>query len=193
MLISKVDAHQNKGVRMNPKIALGWLGLFLTLAKLLLCGVVVALIFKNENGLASVGIFSLMISDIFDGVIFRKSTPEMQIRFGFTRRVLDAVGDRVCIFIVLIVMIALTGLPPYVWGVELAREVTMITIVAYSWLNKHPIREPNTASRAATLLFGLTTIAWLNSQAFLTTVLIIAVAIVGTVGLVRYYLAMNNK
>jgi phosphatidylglycerophosphate synthase len=172
---------------MHLKPMLGWLGVLLTLLKLLICWTILSLIINAQNSLASVGIFCLMISDILDGIIFRKSTPEIQRQFGLVRRVMDAVGDRICICLVFLAMIQETDLPLYIYGVELAREVSLISIIGYSWATARPIKEPNLPSRIATFLLGLTAIAWLNTWANLSIILINFVALIGALGLWRYY------
>ncbi len=166
---------------------MGWLGVSLTLLKPAMIWVILALLADRRTGLASIGIFCFMISDVFDGVIFRKSPPEMQRRFGFLRRVVDAVGDRVGIFLVCLAMIKMTNLPFYIYIVELAREVALISIVGYSWIGRHPIRNPNNVSRTATLFTGLSAIAWLNSEQELAILATVFTGVIGTVGLWRYY------
>lgn len=166
---------------------MGWLGVFLTLLKPAFVWAILALLANQRNGLASVGIFCFMISDVFDGVIFRKSSAEMQRRFGFMRRVVDAVSDRVGIFLVCLAMVKMTNLPFYIYSVELVREVILISIIGYSWMVHRPIVRPNNVSRTATFFTGLTAIAWLNSQEELAIAMIVVTAVVGAVGLAKYY------
>lgn len=174
----------------SKSIILGWLGALLTLIKPAFAWLIIVLIGSKHNALASACVFGLMISDIFDGVIFRKSTPEMQRRFGFLRRVADAFGDRLCIGLVVIAMIKMTDLPFYIYGVELVREIILISLVGYSWIVRRPIVEPNNISRTATFCTGLTAIAWLNSQQELSITLAGLTGLIGAVGLYRYYKTM---
>lgn len=172
---------------MHSKSILGWLGVLLTLLKPAIIWVILVLLANQQKGFASVGIFCFMISDVFDGIIFRKSPPEMQRRFGFFRRVIDAIGDRVCIFTVFLVMVKMTNFPFYIYSVELVREIILISIVGYSWIVHRPIRNPNNISRTATFFTGLSAIAWLNAQPAFAIFFISQTGIFGAVGLWKYY------
>jgi len=175
---------------MHLRDWMGCLGLLLTFLKPLWGWIIVVWVLTGQNRWASVGIFCLMISDIFDGIIFRKSTLAMQQRFGLLRRALDAVGDRVCIYLIFAAMIKANHLPFYVYGIELVRELALISIIAYSWAMSNPIKEPNLPSRVATFLSGLTAIAWLNSQPKLSIFLMCLVVPLGLIGLRKYYRTM---
>ncbi|HEY4503072.1 MAG TPA: hypothetical protein VJC14_01420 [Candidatus Paceibacterota bacterium] len=81
--------------------------------------------------------------------------------------------------------------PLYIYGVELVREVFLISIVAYSWTVRRPIMGPNNFSRVAGISTGLSASAWLASELELATIFIVITGVLGAVGLHKYYRAMK--
>lgn len=166
---------------------IGWLGIQLTWFKVVVAGAIAIMITGYNYHLASLGILVWMIIDIFDGVLFRMAPVVFQEDYGLQRRVADALADRACVCLVLSAAIKAADLPVYIYGVEMVREVVLISIIGRSWVRRHPILGPNNVSRAAGFSTGLATMAWLVSQPEIAITCITLTGVLGAVGLWKYH------
>ncbi len=169
-------------------VLLGWVGLGLTFLKPLEAILIIALIVFESNFSASILILLLMIIDLFDGMIFERSTPQMVEKYGWLRRKADAIGDRLSIWSVFLTLIFLASMPFFVYGLVLVREVILMGVTYYGykktgrWLPK-----VNDWSRATSFLVGLLAIAWLSAWIGAVGFLWTLVFFVGIVSLVVHY------
>ncbi len=159
----------------------GWFGFVLTMVKPIFGIAVVYLVATNSSKTAAVGIFIIVVADIFDGVMFRASSLADNYRLGRIRRVADVIGDRLVVQAVLIAMVFFTDLPVRFYLIATARELGIAGIVGYSQLTKNPIKEPNMASRVAVACQAAMAICWLTAG---FTASLVAIALLVGFGLI---------
>ncbi len=162
------------------------LGLVMTYCKPLNALLVIFLILNNQKVLAAVSIVFLMLCDIFDGVLFRRSPLASNKRLLWTRRVADVVGDRLAIEVVAITMIIFLNFPWYLYAIGFLREMILLSIIVYSYKTNRLIREPNMSSRIATGFLGIMSVMWLVKPV-LTPWCLIPLLSFGIPGAWQYY------
>ncbi len=178
---------------MQGKRLVGWLGIFLTFLKPIFTLGVIVLITYDHPGSASLSIFGLMVSDIFDGVLFRHSTLASNSKLSILRRAADIIGDRIAIDGVFLTMVHISNFPFYIYGIEITRQIIIAALVFYGWKNLRPIRNPNLPSRIATFCVGLMAIAWLTLHPALTFITLSLAGLFGTIGIYQYYKTIQNQ
>lgn len=172
---------------LNSKKFLGLLGFLLTIIKPLYVLIAVYFIVYRFTLLATLLIIIIIVSDIFDGVLFRKSNLTSNENLTKLRRIIDIIGDRIAIEGIMISLIIYTKLPIYYYLIILLRDIVLLVIVVYGHVVNNPLRKPNLPSRLAMLCGGLIGITWLNSLPLLSGVFLGGLIFLGSWGAKNYY------
>lgn len=146
---------------------LGLTGIALTFLKPVFGWLVVFLIAKQNTGSAATGIALLMVSDIFDGVLFRRSPYAANATLGTVRRVADAVGDIASVIIVLVAMMVFSGFPLWLSFIPLAHALVILALMIYGRAARKPW-SMNMPTRLAGANIGLMAIFWLLGVPYTT-------------------------
>ncbi|HEY4321939.1 MAG TPA: CDP-alcohol phosphatidyltransferase family protein [Gemmatimonadales bacterium] len=151
----------NSSVVKYPMDAAAAHGFALTFIKLPLALIISLAILASHTWTAVAGIALIVVVDIFDGVVFGTSIYRDVASLRRSRRVLDAVTDRVIIGGVALALAFSGALPAIALAVVVAREVVLISLVTVPFYRDRTIRKPNLISRTATATGGLIAISCL--------------------------------
>jgi phosphatidylglycerophosphate synthase len=168
------------------------LGLTLTLLKPFNIIIIAWLILIDKAWLAAVAIIWFMISDIYDGFLFKRSSLAYNEKLFWFRRVFDTIWDRIAIAIVLIILIIHLNFPLYLYIAEIIREILLFSIWLYGYINKNPIKEPNIYSRISTFSLGLISISWLVMP-YIAIWFLVPMILFGILGIKNYYAAVRSN
>lgn len=127
-----------------------------------IAGLVVYLLLENMSHAAALVILLLMLSDIFDGVLFRRSKMALKVGLPRLRRIVDIIGDKISVHTLSIVMMLHNHFPWYFYTIILIRDLLLLSIWLYGMKSGQPLGEPNLFSRLSMLCVGFVAISWLT-------------------------------
>ena len=167
-------------------------GLILTFLKPFTTGLVIYFIINGYKFSAALTILLLIFCDIFDGILFCKSNLALNQKLSWLRRVVDIIGDRIAIQVILIFMIIYSNFPIYLYVVETIREIFLLCIWYYGFKTENPIREPNLPSRFSNLSVGLMAISWFTLPV-LTPLFLLPAVVFGIFGCLKYWKIVYSR
>ncbi len=171
---------------LQGKIA-GNIGIMLALLKLFFGAAVIMLLAQENAEGAALFILFLMLADIFDGILFRRSPHNASQRLAKMFRAADVLGDIVVVNTVLIAMMLWYRFPLGLYAITIVRTLLSGTLLAYGRaVHKMPWRG-NLSSRLAGLFTGLMAVAWLLGKTNLSLAFAGLLIIFGITGLLGHY------
>ena len=148
-------------------------GMFLTLLKFPLIFFLVSNLLSNTNPVNSIRIIcAIMILDILDGEIFQLSI-YAKTKFGALRRAIDAIGDRLAIGSVFIILFFQYNLPSYMFLIVIIKELFLSQITIKKLLNKKIVLKANPFSKLSTVLIGVSAILYLSNYNFISSLCLV--------------------
>lgn len=109
-------------------------------------------------------ITAIAVADILDGEVFRLSSSNAEASSRTTRHIVDAVGDRFVIHTVLLVAFIDYGLPLFIYGTILAREVLLTVTVLLPLVRDHIVVATDFYSKLATICIAFIAIGAITSM-----------------------------
>ncbi|MCL5666432.1 MAG: hypothetical protein M1383_01545 [Patescibacteria group bacterium] len=170
---------------MQFRIIAGWAGLGLTFIKPLI-GTITAYWVVYSPLRAGMGIALIALLDICDGVVFRLSPFASNRRIAMIRRLADAIGDRMVVQGVLLVMVFKAGFPLWVYAAATLVQATVTVLVPFSHIIKRPIWKPSPASRIGGVALAAAAITWLVADPVTSTICAGIMAVFGGLGICQY-------